>query len=1021
MVADLAKSESVPAQVEKSSVCMTEETVKLPPRLAASGLATPRHERTSRQRHEASLVESAHRLFDSIRQQFETYSTIASFNQSGAYNREEWNQAYCRSGRALRAICHRIANADPLNEGKGSSYLYTHEYVTATSAFLDRLISYFSADEASNSRNSGTYKLAHGLRDALFSCSPDVASCLPIEDALILAARANRLPTLQGNIGASLVTLLVFSLRFRSDPALPEKLTDLLGRYGLPTQLDLVDQLTTIAADAVANGHWAERAIAVIEQVLKNYKLSSRSRLGQLVGELALNRVQEEIGDPSLSIYKFGDLHEGRLANKNIGDDEIERRVDLSDSAPQTSNLRRIAKDAIAAYDHSGYPKQIAFCDVETLPVPTGPSIKETARVEQAMHYLLRGPTEVNWIALMGKVFSKRWALPDQAPGPELELGINEIQRKALVRSLRISEKAERYNADAEENAQRDKRLALGSLTAAFVEYISREGPAAIAEHHDPHDRQLLEECLALMRMAKDTSEQFDYAYEFRSMILTGSLGASQLAKGASVDSSQSDLDGRGFPLSLAIVEETNRRIVTGNEIYNDNESFETHRYRTTKREQNAIDAGNVVLEQIFRNGQDPVARQIQCYLERLQEELRKVRPKLACRTIESLASDKHLNPFDSEGIAELTLLLRQLHYVPLRNKVEEELGVDLNRISLKSQIHFMRFLAMQDCDGYDRLRAVLLQHSGCADQILGAFLANAEDSQYAEAILRIGESMPTDTVNILLSKYIQISDRAEEIDLFIRKNCATTPDELKVGEITRNLLHRANELLLEWSKDEKFRTVDSSLRLTQALDQIDDEIILFGSVFKALKRVGVDSIADFRNTATLMLSGDELSENWASAMTEMSYGNTRQYPPKLAELFHTHLCHALHDPNERFFVFIASDKIAAFVRLSPKGDGSLYAGSFNARHGAKGFGIGEALFSATLERFNEQHKITALCWADTPALGRYLELGFEIVATDPNYQNTGATVHSIVMEPGNFSRPSRLFNQDSKDVLHVA
>ncbi|MEI7749637.1 MAG: hypothetical protein WCJ25_01390, partial [Candidatus Moraniibacteriota bacterium] len=234
------------------------------------------------------------------------------------------------------------------------------------------------------------------------------------------------------------------------------------------------------------------------------------------------------------------------------------------------------------------------------------------------------------------------------------------------------------------------------------------------------------------------------------------------------------------------------------------------------------------------------------------------------------LVNDPSIVPFEKKD-RDAASILRNLH-TPSHADI---LGMDFSRLPLRAQVHFLLFRGKEDSAAAERFRLVLEKHPTLSDDIAYSFLATAEGSEYGETILSLAESLDTETLGPILKKYAEITKDADAVADFIRSefpNLDETETASVAGTVTKNLLRRGRDLLVDFSKD----TDTDHPSLLRKLDDISAGVELYKKTFRTLHESGkLNNPAEMANTEILTLSPEDLSEKdkeWMRGLYRKSY-----------------------------------------------------------------------------------------------------------------------------------------------------
>lgn len=659
---------------------------------------------------------------------------------------------------AVRLVEEKIADLTCQTESWEGGRI-TPAYREGVGLFMERLID-FTKEKTSVTSSDGRTKLDNfrvAVQEALFSAHPSVATYIDLGKKIELTAEANRVPEAQGWFGGTMVGEIVYDLAFIRDQTYVGSIADGLRQKPIEDQLDIVHQLQTVGADAIANGDWAEPALHHVERIIKNMKQGSTSPLLQYGADLALDRLGYERTSPTLGVLKYhGDRVEGRLVERSLA--ELDRRYKgLRDKVKpdidiQAARVYPIASDAVGFYDHSLLPRYFG------------------------------------------------------------EVHVNDLR------------------------------------------------------------------------------------------------------------------------------------------------------------------------------GGKPVWVHAQSY--------------------EGLPKDAKLNPFAGSQDENLPLLLQHLHQPRFREKIEGDLGISLNQIPLRSQIHFLRFLAGQDREGFDRLRGVISKHPNISNKILGSFLAVAENVKHGKTVLQLAESLDERSADAIFSKYLEIAEETGRVRANLFERFHRQASEEQIEEIVQGLLSKGNGLLGELVKqvqESRGKVVNiAASGILEELGEVRSEVILFAATFKVAGAEYPISFEDVKDTKFQSKDSSELTSEEKEKMVRMFKANRADYQPQLQETTLAEFQEALSTPGKRFYLLTHQDELVSFIRFEGLSNGNLYAGSLNVRPEIKGLSLGSAMLQVTLEREGVAHTVEAIAFLNNPMLHNYIEkFGFVASGVDPNYKGSGETFLHLRRDEG--------------------
>lgn len=290
------------------------------------------------------------------------------YNQGSPSEGREDFRAKLDFAHALKAkIAEMVGETNSFSQG-----LLALRYREGVGIFLNALID-FVAEKSSDPKNAPKLRnFIGGAHEMLFSLSPNIANQIGMENLLITTAKANRVPEAQGWFGQNMVGEMAYELAFCSPEAV-ERIAARLQQLPVAEKLDVLAQLETVAADAVAQGDWAqpvaERVRYLIEQMTTNHD----SPIIQYSSELAVERIAEEEENPSLGVVTFHGNKQGGRLNRGVTHEQRQQHTKLAGQInPDIAvdgTILPIASDAVAIFDHSQIPRHMARVKLEALPV----------------------------------------------------------------------------------------------------------------------------------------------------------------------------------------------------------------------------------------------------------------------------------------------------------------------------------------------------------------------------------------------------------------------------------------------------------------------------------------------------------------------------------------------------------------------------------------------------------------------------------------------------------------------------
>jgi len=327
------------------------------------------------------------------------------------------------------------------------------------------------------------------------------------------------------------------------------------------------------------------------------------------------------------------------------------------------------------------------------------------------------------------------------------------------------------------------------------------------------------------------------------------------------------------------------------------------------------------------------------------------------------------LHPFKSSDKEEVALL-KLLYNPDIMTAIEYDLGIDLKKMDLASQIHFLRYLSGQDNKTFKRLRDVLKENKQNRMKILDAFIGFSGDSEVGNYILGIVENYSAKDVKAIFSKYNEIVASTKLIDAQ-----SVLDDKFKdhKGVMIQGIIKKAN-LVLKNAFDNKETNHE---KVIEELNEIHSKVLLFSVMLKTVKEQGRDvSLEDFKNVELKSVESKKLTEAEMRSMRSIYAENYKNYP-EFQKYLLDNLEKVFKNKKTEWNILKFKDEIVAFMRFDKTGSDELYFGSFNVDSNAKGASIGEEMMLKVLDEKAKKNKIIAESVIGARITSNYIERGF--------------------------------------------
>jgi len=342
--------------------------------------------------------------------------------------------------------------------------------------------------------------------------------------------------------------------------------------------------------------------------------------------------------------------------------------------------------------------------------------------------------------------------------------------------------------------------------------------------------------------------------------------------------------------------------------------------------------------------------------------------------------------------------------YLQVYKDFHDETNVRFSDLRVREQVWFYQYL--QEAGKDKQVKAKQLAKKFGREGIK-AFISLELDKNAGDSIFAIAENFDDEIAQAVFKKYSDLVDSTEGVAKYLKDNFGSDGDDQLVGEITRGLLNRGKDLLVEFARESKKLGVDEQKNnCDEVLDKLKNskvDIILFTQAFKTAR----PELSEVKGMELARFDVSELSEGDKKEMLEISKANWLDRG-SAGEGVVAEFEEALNTGQDIDFHVLRKDgKVISFMRFEPVKDEAgevvpnhKYAGSFNVDPNYRGSAIGKAMIEETLNYEADRHVLEATVHPGISVGTRYVEdTGFAITKTLPNYDNSGITFFEIVCD----------------------
>ncbi|MEK7655153.1 MAG: hypothetical protein AAB386_00520 [Patescibacteria group bacterium] len=854
---------------------------------------------------------------------------------------------------------------------------YSQEERVGTRIFFDEFVKFIQEKRRENVPSALIERYAGNWHERAFSVSPNMFNALPFSDAFTVAANLFMMPETRQNISANVAGELVYELQFSHGDY--SWLRDLLTKLPLESQLGVIHLSEYICKYAEGEGY--------ADDVLTRFRNEFKARLSE---EDAMNPMYRYVLEEALSefniayvenggslepddfVFEKGDFQEYvREKSRSWGSIRFDRGVD--------SQKIQISRDYIASLDRvTNMPEAFAKKpDEETLPAELGPDFAAISRAKELIGMYRQFPPSQRpqiFEFVQNNIISK---IPDDRSVPQrLASFFPEISESAWAQIL-----------DRQENirARRDELLKKQQAESAS----------------DANQKLFDDFCVKVTSQRKKLEQDAERDTRLRGWVNEYFKAETDTQRFNALNSLSiyrkdytqlfTDTPEKPFPKTT---EQVLNDFFQMQERQRENFDLEKTRYEEIDRRMDALNA------QLDRREMELLSSPN--FPERMKQVLSQIEESLPIKTVhaelfEQFEGNQEILPLGHKFPIDSAALLKELHRPEIRVRVEEDIGLSLNELTLREQVSLLSWMAIQSKDGYERVVTNMRRYNR---PFAVAFLSCEEDAHAGASLNRIAESFTSEAASKVFQKYAELADIAEQASVDLEKAFYTDKTGNKLVDrrsIEAHLLARAKQLInvAAAKAGETRNDVERSSReLVQQLEGYRTDMIVFAAVFKEIagsekninfaewKRTSIDlvdpqTIASNEREKLFDECKSVLLENWSEKGVDAAQG-------------------AMHGLEEGFakkefptrFHFLKQDNhIVAFLRFDERpdlGKNVKYAGSFNVIPALKNASLGASFFRETLAVEGKGCSIVAEALAADRATSLYVEdFGFEITGVE--------------------------------------
>jgi len=797
------------------------------------------------------------------------------------------------------------------------------------------------------------YHFGQNIRSEFFSASPSLINYIRLPDRLKLMTRATRSKVVQGTFGSVFVGETVYDVSFMKG-RLDEITIKAMEELSVPEKLDLLHQLRTVGAQAIAGGEWSRPAYNQVRQTYETLMNSEDSAVFvQIAAEAGLEVLDAEYENPQLSfIRREGQTTDSRL-NTRFSNEQVEiltakffSKYSLDHVVSNSTRVIPATKDALVCMDKSGLATGIIKIDVAT--------------------FLSSPESELDFDVNQYRIYKQHLDIADRSPArrrDEISVKIYHAIYDEYVGELVASGNAE---GAAEVFSKILPILSIEEWRTYFLgEVRQQQFPSQNALYQEAGDENLKaseEYVTGLFQYREQLGDKYEEDY----LELEAAIEHEDFEHAFEIASN----------ITLKCHHEKEPTAVHQEVAGLLKKVRNTHQTNFAKAKEK-FEAAMVALSETEEiKARAGVVKKIEDNLNELGEELRTyiegklastdTLPQLELTTLKELVAELK----DDESLERVTdedvLLFQHVHSGELAGKIENAFGFSLRDLSLREQYFFLNYLKRVTPKSADLMKQFTALYG--VDGMRTFLSLERGDDSLGDRIVAFGQY--PEVAHKVFTYYGELLDSADRAEMLVREVSDCVGDlciELAT-QVRENILNRAQKDLEKAVRSTDIHKIES---------QIETYLAEAKEYVALLQEIGSGNIEKL-SSAELNIKDQGQMRVLLKANYEVAYPNIADTDFKNAVL--DSLEKSFSNANTTFQVLRDGEKIVSYNRFDlihdANGSEISYFGSFNADPAYSGVG-GVMLEETIKQKLKDGRPMMAHCDPLQPITKKYIEDGF--------------------------------------------
>jgi len=822
------------------------------------------------------------------------------------------------------------------------------EFSLALVDFLEK-----KEQEADEEELERLYHFGQNIHSEFFSASPSLINYIRLPDRLKLMTRATRSKVVQGTFGSVFVGETVYDVSFMKG-RLDEITIKAMEALSVPEKLDLLYQLRTVGAQAIAGGEWSRPAYNQVRQTYETLMNSEDSAVFvQLAAEAGLEVLDAEYENPQLSfIRREGQTTDSRL-NTRFSNEQVEiltakffSKYSLDHVVSNSTRVIPATKDALVCMDKSGLAAGIIKIDVATF--LSSPKSELDFDVNQYRIYKQHlDVAEQSPASRRDEISVKIYhAIYDEYVGELVTNGNAEEAAKVFSEILPILSLEEWHTYFLGEVRQQEfpSQNALYQEAGDENSKASEKYVAGLFKYREQLGERYEDDYLELEAALEH--DDFEYAFEIASKIT--------LKCHYEKESTSIHQEVAGLQEKVRDTHQTN--------FAKAKEKFEAARVALGQTEEIQARAG--VVKKIDDN-LDELGEELRTYIERKLASTDTL-PQLELTTLKELIAELKGDDSLERVTDEDVLLFQHVHSGELASKIEREFDFSLSSLSLKEQYFFLNYLKRVTPISADTIKRFTSLYG--VDGMRTFLSLEQGDETLGDSIVAFGQH--DDVAGTVFRYYSDLLNSADRAETLVREvsGCEGETCIVLANQVRENILKRAQKDL-----EKAVRSSDPAI----AAAEIENYVAEAKEYVALLQEVGAGKIES--------VLPESLSDEDRSRMQNLLQANYRKaYPEPENDAFKAavagSLAKSFSNPHTTFRILRDNGKIVSYNRFDTLRDYTgkevSYFGSFNADPAYSGVG-GIMLEETIKDQLENGRPMMAHCDPTQAITKKYIEDGF--------------------------------------------